>query len=112
LAVLIEYAGFKLLDPDPDQVARDIVALLGRRMSGIRCISDSTRTFRDFRVVPILLQKTLVFSVDSDLVALRRFAVEADDDGRLSQEQGQFFYLFRLDEAVPVSSNPRDCRGP
>jgi hypothetical protein len=32
--------------------------------------------------------------------------------GWLSQEQGQFFYLFRLDEAVPVSSSPRDCRGP
>jgi hypothetical protein len=91
LAVLIEYAGFKLLDPDPNQVARDVVALLGRRMSGIRCISDSTRTFRDFRVVPILLQKTLVFSVDSDSVALRRFAVEADDDGAAQSGTGAIF---------------------
>jgi hypothetical protein len=88
LAVLIEYAGFKLLDPDPDQVARDVVALLGRRMSGIRIISDSTRTFRDFRV---LLQKTLVFSVDSDSVALRRFAVEADDDGAAQSGTGAIF---------------------
>jgi hypothetical protein len=33
----------------------------------------------------------LVFSVDSDSVALRRFAVEADDDGAAQSGTGAIF---------------------
>jgi hypothetical protein len=34
-------------------------------------------------------------------VVLTRFAAEADDEGRLKREQGQFFYSFCLDEVIP-----------
>jgi hypothetical protein len=49
----------------------------------------------------ILLQKSLAAFVNSDSVTLMRFATEAVDDGRLNHDQGQFFYSFCLDEAVP-----------
>jgi hypothetical protein len=50
-------------------------------MSAMWCIADLARTRRDFRVVPILLQKSLAISVNGDSVALMRFAMEAIDDG-------------------------------
>jgi hypothetical protein len=40
-------------------------------------------------------------SAKSDSVAQMRFAAEAGDDGRLNHDQGQLFYSFCLDEAVP-----------
>jgi Transposase domain (DUF772) len=49
----------------------------------------------------ILLQKSLAAFVNSDSVTLMRFATEAVDDGRLNHDQGQFFYSFCLDKAVP-----------
>jgi hypothetical protein len=53
----------------------------GELMSAMWCIADLARTRRDFRVVPILLQKSLAISVNGDSVALMRFAMEAIDDG-------------------------------
>jgi hypothetical protein len=44
-----------------------------------------------------LLQVFLV----SDSVTVLRFATGAGHDGRLNRDQEQFFYSFRLDEAVP-----------
>jgi transposase-like protein DUF772 len=42
--------------------------------------------------------KTVVLS---DSVIVMRFATGASHDGRLNHDQEQFFYSFRLDEAVP-----------
>jgi hypothetical protein len=58
-----------------------------RRFRAIPAMSLSTPTAevgeatRGRRSVPILLQKSLAFSVSSDSVALTRFAMEAVDDG-------------------------------
>jgi hypothetical protein len=43
----------------------------------------------------------LVILLNDDSVALMRFAMEAIDDGAAHHDQGEFFYSFRLDEAVP-----------
>jgi len=43
------------------------------------------------RDVPILLQKCFVFSVNSDSVALMRFAMEAVDDGAAESRSGAIF---------------------
>jgi transposase len=45
--------------------------------------------------------KVVGIFVNSDSVALKRFAVEASDDGAANHNQRQFFYSFCLDEAVP-----------
>ena len=51
--------------------------------------------------MPILLQKSLMVSKNSDSVAVMRFAVEASDDGAAQSGPRQLFYSFHLDEAVP-----------
>ena len=58
-----------------------------------------------------MLQKAFAISVNSDSVARIRFATEAIDDGAAqsrSGDQGQFFYSFRLEEAVPDDHPIRD----
>ncbi len=70
------------------------------------------RTLENRRFVPILLQKLLMVSGKADSVAVRRFAVEASDDGAaLKQNQGQFFYSFCLDEVVPDDHRVREIAG-
>jgi hypothetical protein len=50
-----------------------------------------------------LLQKSLAIFVKSDSVALKSDSLwRRAMMGRLNHNQGQFFYLFCLDEAVPV----------
>jgi hypothetical protein len=50
-------------------------------MSGSLRKRPKCRVAAKRRDVPILLQKSLAFSVSSDSVALTRFAMEAVDDG-------------------------------
>jgi hypothetical protein len=55
--------------------------------------SPEKRTLRNSGLVPILLQKSLMFSEDSDSVAVMRFAVEASDDGA-AQSRSKAVVLF------------------
>jgi hypothetical protein len=50
----------------------------------------------------ILLQKSLAIFANGDSVALSDSLWRRAMMGRLNHNQGQFFYLFCLDEAVPV----------
>jgi hypothetical protein len=51
-------------------------------LSGMPPIADVSEPCRHFRVVPILLQKSLMASANSDSVAVTvRFAAEAGNDG-------------------------------
>src|SRR5215467_11318120 len=50
--------------------------------------ADVTESPRDVAEVPILLQKSLMVSVNSDSVALVRFAAEAGDDGAAEARTG------------------------
>jgi hypothetical protein len=43
----------------------------------------------------------LAILLNNDSVALMRFAVERSMMGQLNHDQGEFFYSFRLDEAIP-----------
>jgi len=52
---------------------------------------DSSRTFADFRFVPILLQKSLAVFVNSGSLVLMRFAAEAIDDGTSQSRPGTVF---------------------
>src|ERR1700730_18520487 len=49
----------------------------------------------------ILLQKSLLVSAIDDSLALKRFAVEADDDGTAQSRSRAAFYSFCLEDAVP-----------
>jgi hypothetical protein len=45
-------------------------------------------------------------AANSDSVALMQESAETGDDGRLNHDQGQLFYSFCLDEAVPDDQGP------
>src|SRR5437763_14680858 len=53
------------------------------------------------RYVPILLQKSLMPSANSDSVALMRFAAEAGDDGAAQSRHRAAVYSFSIEEVVP-----------
>ncbi len=57
-------------------------------MSALPLRADTPLRYRDVRFVPILLQKSLAILLNSDSVALMRFAVEAIDDGAAQSRSG------------------------
>jgi hypothetical protein len=61
--------------------------------------------FVDVWIWQILLQKSLMASTNGDSVAVaERFAVEAGAMmGRINHDQGQLFYSFCLEDAVPAA---------
>jgi hypothetical protein len=63
-------------------------------MSALPPKADIKRHDWHVRFVPILLQKSLMVSVNSDSVALMRFAAEAGDDGAAqSRPRGAVLFI-------------------
>src|SRR5260370_40179797 len=60
------------------------------------------------RVVPTLLQKSLMVPANSDSVAVLRFAWGNSMMGKLNRNQSQLFYSFCLEEVVPTDHLVRD----
>jgi hypothetical protein len=57
-------------------------------MSALERLADISRTSCHVRLVPILLQKSLMVPKNSDSVAVMRFAMEASDDGAAQPRPG------------------------